>query len=100
MTAKGGYVYIITNKHRTVLYTGVTSNLYARIHEHKMGVGSQFAAKYKCVDLMYFEFFEHIEMAINREKQLKKWKRSYKENLINTMNPNWHDLFEQVQEMQ
>jgi putative endonuclease len=69
---KGGYVYIITNKNRTVLYTGVTSNLYARIFEHKEGIGSAFTSKYNCTDLLYYEFHEHIEIAIKREKQIKK----------------------------
>ncbi|WP_370090474.1 GIY-YIG nuclease family protein [Ekhidna sp.] len=100
MPAKGGYVYIITNKHKTVLYTGVTSNLYARIHEHKEGLGSAWASKYKCKYLVYFEFHDHIETAIKREKQIKKWKREYKENLINEFNKDWMDLFDQVEDMQ
>lgn len=97
---KGGYVYIITNKNHTVLYTGVTSNLYTRIYEHKNGRGSKFAVKYNCVNLIYWEFHDHIESAIKREKQIKKWKRTYKENVINEMNPEWLDLFDQVEEMQ
>jgi len=68
MPAKGGYVYIISNKNRTVLYTGVTSNLYARIYDHKLGQGAVFAAKYNCTDLLYYEFYDHIETAIAREK--------------------------------
>lgn len=98
--AKGGYVYIITNNNRTVLYTGVTSNLYARVFEHKEGVGSVFARKYNCTDLLYYEFHEHIETAIKREKQIKKWKRSYKENVINEFNSDWKDLFNEVEDMQ
>ncbi|MFK7953822.1 MAG: GIY-YIG nuclease family protein [Ekhidna sp.] len=98
--AKGGYVYIITNTNRTVLYTGVTSNLYARVFEHKEDKGSAFASKYNCTDLLYYEFHEHIEIAIKREKQIKKWKRSYKENVINELNPSWVDLFDQVEDMQ
>lgn len=94
MSVKGGYVYIISNIKRTVLYTGVTSNLYARIYEHKQGTGSVWASKYKCVDLLYYEFHERIEIAIEREKQIKKWKREYKENSINTFNPEWRDLFD------
>lgn len=100
MIAKGGYVYIITNKNRTVLYTGVTSNLYARVFEHKEGIGSAFAKKYNCVDLLYYEFHEQVEIAIKREKQIKKWKRSYKENIINEFNSEWKDLFDQVEDMQ
>jgi len=94
--AKGGYIYIITNKNRTVLYTGVTSNLQARIYEHKQGEGSQFAKKYGCTDLMYYEVFEDIESAIAREKQIKKWKRSYKENVIKRLNPEWRDLYDDI----
>jgi putative endonuclease len=100
MKAKGGYVYIVSNKNRTVLYTGVTSNLYNRIYEHKSGFGSQFTSRYNCTDLVYFEFFESIEEAIVREKQMKKWKRAFKENLINSINPGWKDLFGEVEEMQ
>lgn len=97
---KGGYVYIVSNKNRTVLYTGVTANLYARIYDHKQGDGSNFTKKYKCTDLLYYEFHEHIETAIKREKQIKKWKREYKENVINTLNSNWEDLHEKVRDMQ
>ncbi len=100
MIAKGGYVYIVTNKHRTTLYTGVTSNLYSRIYEHKNGYGSAFTKKYRCTDLIYFEFFEDIESAIMKEKQVKKWKREYKENVINEFNPGWIDLFDQIEEME
>ena len=100
MRPKGGYIYIVSNKTRSTVYIGVTSNLYARIYEHKQNRGSWFTKKYKCTDLVYFEFFEHIESAIAREKQMKKWKREYKDNLINSMNPKWKDLFDSVSEMQ
>ena len=100
MRAKGGYVYIITNKKRTVLYIGVTSNLYSRIYEHKSGLGSLFTKKYKCTDLLYYQFFNSIEEAINREKQLKKWKRVWKDELIKSLNPSLNDLFSSVTEMQ
>jgi len=100
VSAKGGYVYIISNKNRTVLYIGVTSNLHNRICEHKNGFGSVFTKKYNCVDLIYFEFHDHIESAIEREKQMKVWKREYKENVINEFNPDWVDLFDQVEDYQ
>ena len=100
LMTKGGYVYIVSNKNRTVLYTGVTSNLYARVYEHREGTGSAFTSKYNCKDLIYYEFHEHIESAIKREKQMKKWKREFKENLINSINPDWRDLFDEVSEMQ
>ena len=95
---RGGYIYIISNKNRTVLYTGVTSNLVSRIYEHKVGEGSKFAKKYNCTDLLYFETFPDIEYAIKKEKQMKKWKREYKENVINELNPDWRDLYEDISE--
>ena len=98
--AKGGYVYIASNFKRTVLYIGVTSNLYARIYAHKFGDGSVFTKRYKCTDLIYYEFHETIEGAIKKEKQMKKWKRAYKDNLIKTVNPKKRDLFDEVEELQ
>jgi putative endonuclease len=92
MHQRGGYVYIMSNKNRTVLYIGVTSNLFARVEEHRKYNGSKFTTKYKCYDLIYFECYHYIEEAIAREKQLKKWKRSWKEELINTLNPDLVDL--------
>jgi putative endonuclease len=100
MIAKGGYVYIVSNTLRTVLYIGVTSNLYSRIYEHKSGEGSKFTSKYNCTDLIYFEFYESIEEAIEREKQLKKWKRVWKENLIKKMNPMLKDLFKDIEDFE
>ena len=98
MNPKGGYIYIVTNKNRTTIYTGVTTNLFARSWQHKNGEGSVFSSKYNCTDLVYYEIFETIEEAITREKVLKKWRREWKENLINNLNPDWKDLFEEVRE--
>jgi putative endonuclease len=70
-TAKGGYIYIMSNKLRTVLYIGMCANLISRAYEHKNGQGCDFTKKYQCFDLIYYEFFETIEEAIEREKQLK-----------------------------
>ena len=91
----GGCVYIITNQHQTVLYTGVTSDLRGRIYKHKTKkyVGS-FSANYNCDKLIYYETFGRIEDAIAREKQLKKWNRAWKDELIKKINPEWKDLFE------
>lgn len=100
MAGKGGYVYIISNKSRSVLYIGVTSNLYSRIFDHKNGNGSTFAKKYNCVYLIYFDFFDTIEEAILKEKQLKKWKRDWKMQLIKVKNPELLDLWEEIEEMQ
>jgi putative endonuclease len=100
MTAKGGYVYITCNKYRTTLYIGVTANLYARISEHKSGKGSKFTSRFRCYDLIYWEFHSRIEEAIEREKQLKNWKRSWKDNIIKEFNPTLKDLFPDISEMQ
>lgn len=99
MTGKGGYVYIMSNKLRTSLYTGVTSNLAARVHKHKHNSDSEFVRKYKCHDIIYYEFHERIESAIEREKQIKKWKRTWKEELIKTMNPKLRDLSEEIKDL-
>jgi putative endonuclease len=88
-------VYIIANHSHTVLYIGVTSNLLARVNEHRdRKHPNSFTAKYKCYKLLYYEGFMRIEEAIAREKQMKKWKRAWKEKLINDSNPGWDDLFE------
>ena len=86
------YVYITTNKNNTVLYTGVTNNLERRMHEHKTKANRGFTSKYNVYKLVYFEHFTDINQAIAREKQLKKWRRQWKEALINEMNPDWNDL--------
>ncbi len=100
MIAKGGYIYFVSNKSRTVLYLGVTANLYTRIWQHKNNQGSAFTKKYKCHDLLYYEFYDSIEAAIQREKQLKKWRRSWKDEMIQKFNPRWEDLFSKVEEFQ
>jgi len=99
MGAKGGYVYILTNQSRAVLYIGVTSNLYARIYEHRISQGSTFTKKYNCTDLVYYHFYCTIDEAIMQEKQLKKWKREWENNLITSFNPMLKDLFSEVSEM-
>jgi putative endonuclease len=89
---KGGYVYILTNKRHTVLYTGVTSNLYNRVYEHREGLTPGFTKRYNCNILVYWEFIEDIESAIHREKRIKKYSRLRKEQLIADLNPSWVDL--------
>ena len=83
------YVYILTNPGRTVLYTGVTNNIRQRIMEHYLDRGKDkpFAAKYSCHNLLYYELFDYINNAIKREKEIKKWSRAKKEELIRSMNP-------------
>ena len=85
------FVYIMTNRSKT-LYTGVTNNLLRRVREHKMGTGSRFSAKYKLDRLAYFERFEDIHNAIEREKRIKGWLRVKKIALIVSVNPAWRDL--------
>ena len=86
------YVYILTNKYRTVFYIGVTNNLVKRIGYHKEATGSTFTQKYNVKSLIYFEEFTSISQAILREKQLKNWKREWKINLIKSKNPNLEDI--------
>jgi len=87
------FVYIMTNPHNTVLYTGVTGNLEKRTWEHKNGTDKDsFTYKYNCNKLVYYETFGDIEYAIAREKQLKKWKRQWKNELVIKDNPTWRDL--------
>ncbi|WP_373397477.1 GIY-YIG nuclease family protein [Algoriphagus halophilus] len=96
---KGGAVYIITNSRNTVLYTGVTSDLIRRVYEHKYGLNRKsFTFKYNLVKLVYFESFHSIEEAIFREKQIKSGSRKKKEELINSMNPEWKDLGEDLEQ--
>jgi len=97
---RGGYVYILTNKSHSTLYTGVTSALYIRISEHKQKVyPSSFTAKYNVSILVYYEFHSSIEEAIMREKFIKGKKSNFKVELINSMNPDWKDLYNEVDEM-
>ncbi len=93
---KGGYVYIMSNYTRTTLYIGVTSHLYTRVTQHKNGKGGKFTKNYNCKHLVYFETFERITDAIGREKQLKRWHREWKLNLIKSMNPTLRDLFDEI----
>ena len=90
------YVYITTNKNKTVLYVGVTNNLSSRILQHEQNAKpfyhKSFAGKYNAFYLLYFEHYEWIEQAITREKELKGWRRLKKEALINTVNPKWKFL--------
>lgn len=78
MPVKQGFVYILTNKTRLVLYTGVTSDLLYRIYRHRLGLGSIFTKKYRVRHPIYYEEYDSIQKAIEREKQLKNWKREWK----------------------
>ena len=97
--AKGGFVYIITNKHHSVLYTGVTSNLVARIQEHReKAYPKSFSARYNINKLVYYAFFEAIEAAIEEEKRIKGGSRENKIRLIESINLEWEDLWEEIKE--
>lgn len=88
-----GYCYILTNKNKTVLYIGATNNIQRRINEHKTGkYAKSFTKRYNCYYLVYFEEFNDVKDAFEREKQLKAGNRKRKENLISESNPEWRDL--------
>lgn len=88
-------VYIMTNKHNTVLYTGVTNDVVRRVYEHREKIsGQSFTARYNVHKLVYYEFFEDAYNAIAREKQIKAGSRAKKVKLIDDMNPEWKDLFD------
>jgi len=88
------YVYILTNLNNTTLYVWVTNDLKRRIYEHKLKLVDWFTKKYNLTKLVYFEEYNSVDDAIHREKQLKKWKRKWKEELIEKNNPWWKDIYE------
>ncbi|ASK30240.1 endonuclease [Chryseobacterium sp. T16E-39] len=96
---KAGFIYIMTNKNNTTLYTGVTSNLYSRVVKHKEKFYQRsFTAKYNLDKLVYWESFQEIGDAIYREKQIKAGSRQKKINLIFSMNPEWRDLTDEIKD--
>jgi putative endonuclease len=86
------YIYILTNWSNKVIYIGVTNNLQRRLYEHKNKLIDGFTNKYNLNKLVYYECFSNINDAIRREKELKKWRREKKNNLVENMNPDWRDL--------
>ena len=93
MTYKRFFVYILTNKNKTVLYVGITNHLESRISEHKAdaeGSRKSFCGRYNCYFLIYYEEFHSALIAISREKELKGWSRKKKDALINSDNPDWN----------
>ena len=90
--SKPGFVYILSNKYRTTLYMGVTSNLERRLAEHRTSTADTFTNRYNLHDLLYFEHFMDIKDAIDRETTIKKWNRSKKDALIATKNPTLSSL--------
>ena len=88
------YVYIVTNQHNKVLYTGFTNDLERRVYEHKNKLIKGFTSRYNIDKLVYFDICEDAENTIQREKQIKGWSRKKKESLIESINPEWKDLSE------
>jgi len=86
------FVYMLSNKYHNVLYIGFTNNIRRRVYEHKRKLVDGFTSKYNCNNLVWFEVFTDVNLAIAREKQLKVWQRSWKNNLIEKHNPGWQDL--------
>ena len=87
------YVYTLTSKRNGTLYIGVTNNLIRRIYEHKNDMTEGFTKKYRIHRLVYYEEFNNVNDAITREKRMKKWKRSWKIELIKSVNSKWRDLY-------
>lgn len=93
------YVYITTNKSRDVLYIGVTNDLDRRLYEHQedsLSLKKSFAGKYNAIFLVYYEHYQYIQHAIDREKELKSWRREKKESLISSFNPEWQFLNDKI----
>ena len=93
---KGGWVYIMADRYRGTLYTGVTTDLAARVFAHREGRGSKFCTRYGLKRLVYAEQAPTIYEAIAREKAVKKWNRTWKIELIESQNPDWNDLWETI----
>ena len=94
MQYKQSYIYILTNKNNTALYTGVTNDLKRRVYEHKQKFVKGFASKYNIDKLVYYEVFDDIYNAITREKQIKGGSRQKKIDLIHSINGSWKDLYD------
>ncbi|KTD31380.1 endonuclease [Legionella moravica] len=90
------YMYFVANAYNTVLYVGVTNNLIRRIYEHKNKLIKGFTQKYNVDRLVYYEIFDTIVLAIEREKQIKGWSRNKKNDLVNSFNSNWNDLYQSI----
>ncbi len=90
------YIYIMTNKHNTVLYTGMTGDLKRRAYEHRIGRGGGFTSRYNAGKLVYYEVTRNASSAIAREKQIKAGSRQKKLDLVEAMNPEWADLYDKL----
>jgi len=89
----GGFLYMMTNRRNGILYVGVTSNLPVRAYQHREGLVDGFTKQYGLRSLVYYEAFDDIRLAIQREKNIKHWLRAWKVRLIDAMNPEWNDLY-------
>ena len=91
------YVYMMTNQYRNVLYTGVTNDLARRVYEHRNHlIKDSFTARYHVTKLVYFEATEDVKSALEREKQIKSWKRARKDALVESQNPTWEDQYSSI----
>ena len=91
------YVYLMTNSHKTILYTGITNNLIRRVYEHKQHLDKgSFTDRYNAEYLVYYESTSDVNVAIEREKQIKGWNRKRKNKLVESKNPCWQDLYEEI----
>jgi len=90
------YVYILASRRNGTLYIGITNDLVRRVYEHKNDLVPGFTSKYGVHQLVYYECFEEVDQAIEREKCLKKWKRKWKLELIEKVNPEWKDLYDEL----
>lgn len=91
------FTYILTNKNHSVLYTGATRDLYARLYEHRAKLNPGFSSRYNVNELVYYECFLEAELAFDREAQIKSWSRRKKEELIASINPGWIGLTNEIQ---
>ena len=90
------YVYILANRQHGTLYTGVTNDLARRVHEHREKIGGGFTRRYNVIRLAYYEIFDEPDRAIAREKRLKRWPRAWKITAIEDFNPDWADLYQDL----
>ena len=95
-TSKMAWTYILTNKPNGTLYVGVTNDLVRRIHKHRTGTVDGFSKRYRLKRLVYFEQHDTVPLAIQREKNMKRWPRAWKARLINENNREWRDLYEEL----
>ena len=94
---KNYYVYILANNTNTSIYVGVTSDLVRRVYEHKHHLAeNSFTARYGIHKLVYYEYTTDVHAAIEREKQIKSWKRARKNELVNSVNPQWEELYDSI----